>query len=311
MPVYIGKQTKKGTSQTTNSSLKRLGAKDFNITESVQSKESEQVNEVGVTQDAWVSEITVGGDVSIETSLGQLEMLIENAGFKKETTSPPATPNISTYKLDNKFDTFLTVVQDDPVSQSYDVFQDLQINTLKVDTALQSYVNTTIGFLGLKAENKTTEFSSNGTQEFDGKLLICLGTTITEKGTDKTAEIDSLSIDITNSLQSRGALNDVYHNRIHRDGLRTFKINFKYNLFDKQSYHEAKDLLKKSGDYEVKVKFKEQGTENHVEFVFHKCKISDVKKNDVLTNPTTEKELIAVYDTEKKTPVTITFNKKA
>lgn len=305
MQVLIGKQSNKSAVAT---EFKIMPFTSFGLKPNVETVTSKTINKYGFETDSWVSKISTSGDIAIETKLSSLEFLVENAGFNKTVEAKKKT-----FKAENKFDGFLTAILDDDEGQSHDIYKGLLINSLKIETAIAAYVNVNVGFIGMDFENKPAAYVNSTATEYIGQPLICRGAQITENGTENTSSIENIDITIENSLEGKGALNSIYNKAIKRNGLRSIKINFGYNEFDKTGYNKALQNLKENSTYTVKVVFEEVGATNKgnkVTFEFHKCKISNVERTNIEAAQGMTKEVIAIYDDENKTPVTITFEEK-
>ncbi|WP_068449150.1 phage tail tube protein [Caviibacter abscessus] len=313
MEVLIAKQSQKD--KEAENGYKKLEFTSFGLKPNVETTTSQTINTTGFQKDSWVSKIDVNGDLTLESSYGQLEFFIENGGFKKKEEPLSPSQNKSEYIADNQFDKYLTCILEDNENASCDIFKGLLINTLKLETSLASYVNLNVGFVGQDSEVKNSASGkSNAITTFEGDPLICLGAEITENENEKnTSKIESLSIDINNSLQGKGALNSVYNKTIKRTGLRNVNINFTYNEFDKEGYTNAFKSLKENSTYKVKVEFKEVKKSNEkghkITLEFPKCKVSNIERTNITADMGMSKSIQALYDEKIKSPVIITFEK--
>ncbi len=297
----LGKQTTKGTAQTTDVSL--LAATSSSVVPNVNKVSSKAIGTGRWEKDGFVSKIEVGGDVSVELTSGQLEMFLLGAGFKGKTV---ATKNLE-FAPDEAYNNFLTYITDNIEGDIHEYAQDCLVSSLKLNAQLEAYVTCTASLIGMDHKIQNAKFAGTPTA-FKGKPLICLGSTIKEKNTDVTAEIESIDINIDNKLEGKGALNSIYNKVIRQSDRGSVGLTLQFNEFNKTSYKNAHDMLKANTSYAVTVEFAEvEDKTKKVVLTFPNCKISNVEATDLEGAGGISKELNAYFDETINSPVKITL----
>nr|DAX27842.1 MAG TPA: Tail tube protein [Caudoviricetes sp.] len=295
----LGKQTAKGTPQTTDVSL--LAATSSSVTPNVNKVSSKAIGTGRWEKDGFVSKVEVNGDVAVELSTGQMEMFLLGAGFKSKTV---ATKNLE-FTPDDAYNNYLTLITDNVESDIHEYAQDCLISSLKINAQLEAYITGTATLIGMNHTIQNAKFAGTPTA-FKGKPLICLGSVIKEKNTDITAEIESIDITIDNKLEGKGALNSIYNKAIRQSDRGSVSLSLQFNEFNKTSYKNAHDMLKANTSYAVEVTFAEvEDKTKKVVLTFPNCKIGNVEATDLEGAGGISKELNAYFDDGIKSPVKI------
>ncbi|MDR2879516.1 MAG: hypothetical protein LBV03_06355 [Fusobacteriales bacterium] len=289
--VLAALQTAKGTEKT--DTMAKLSATDYGVLPSVDKKVSEALGSGRWVRDGFVSKISVAGDVPVELTMDQLEILL--AGTDYVMTSGAS------------IDKYLTIGVNDLDSNMFEYSKDCQVSSLAVNVQLEAFIKGTANIIGMDHVTKNTKFSGTATA-VRNESLICLGSKITEKTNDITSQIESLDLTIDNKLEGKGALNSVYYKSIKQSDRGTVTLGLTFNEFNKASYMDAQDLLLANGEFKVETEFAElQDPNKKVVFEFPKCKISKNERTDLAGAGGMSKELEAFYDETIKSPVKITF----
>ncbi len=298
--VLAALQTAKGTEKT--DTMAKLSATDYSVIPSVDKKVSEALGSGRWVRDGFVSKISVAGDVPVELTMDQLEILLAGAGFegKVDGTDYVMTSGESINK-------YLTIGVNDLDSDMFEYSKDCQVSSLAVNVQLEAFIKGTANIIGMDHITENTKFSGTATA-VRNESLICLGSKITEKTNDITSQIESLDLTIDNKLEGKGALNSVYYKSIKQSDRGTVTLGLTFNEFNKTSYMDAQDLLLANGEFKVETEFAElQDPSKKVIFEFPKCKISKNERTDLAGAGGMSKELEAFYDETIKSPVKITF----
>ena len=298
--VLAALQTAKGTEKT--DTMAKLSATDYSVIPSVDKKVSEAVGSGRWVRDGFVSKISVAGDVPVELTMDQLEILLAGAGFEGKVVG---TDYVMT--SGESINKYLTIGVNDLDSDMFEYSKDCQVSSLAVNVQLEAFINGTANIIGMDHITENTKFSGTATA-VRNESLICLGSKITEKTNDITSQIESLDLTIDNKLEGKGALNSVYYKSIKQSDRGTVTLGLTFNEFNKTSYMDAQDLLLANGEFKVETEFAElQDPSKKVIFEFPKCKISKNERTDLAGAGGMSKELEAFYDETIKSPVKITF----
>ena len=298
--VLAALQTAKGTAKT--DTMAKLSATDYGVLPSVDKKVSEALGSGRWVRDGFVSKISVAGDVPVELTMDQLEILLAGAGFEGKVTG---TDYVMTSGV--SIDKYLTIGVNDLDSDMFEYSKDCQISSLALNVQLEAFIKGTANIIGMDHITENTKFSGTATAVRD-ESLICLGSKITEKTNDITSQIESLDLTIDNKLEGKGALNSVYYKSIKQSDRGSVTLGLTFNEFNKASYMDAQDLLLANGEFKVETEFAElQDPTKKVVFEFPKCKISKNERTDLAGAGGMSKELEAFYDETIKSPVKITF----
>ena len=298
--VLAALQTAKGTEKT--DTMAKLSATDYSVIPSVDKKVSEAVGSGRWVRDGFVSKISVAGDVPVELTMDQLEILLAGAGFEGKVVG---TDYVMT--SGESINKYLTIGVNDLDSDMFEYSKDCQVSSLAVNVQLEAFIKGTANIIGMDHITENTKFSGTATA-VRNESLICLGSKITEKTNDITSQIESLDLTIDNKLEGKGALNSVYYKSIKQSDRGTVTLGLTFNEFNKTSYMDAQDLLLANGEFKVETEFAElQDPSKKVIFEFPKCKISKNERTDLAGAGGMSKELEAFYDETIKSPVKITF----
>ena len=294
----LGKQTAKGTPQTTDVSL--LAATSNSVNPNVNKVSSKAIGTGRWEKDCFLSKIEVTGDIAVELNAGQMEMFLLGAGFKSKTV----TKNLE-FTPDDAYKNYLTLITDNIEGNIHEFAQDCLVSSIKLNAQLEAYITATATLIGMDHTINNAKFSGTPS-DFKGKPLICLGSVIKEKNTDVTAEIESVDITIDNKLEGKGALNSIYNKAIRQSDRGSVSLNLQFNEFNKASYKAAHDMLKANTAYAVEVTFAEvEDNTKKIVLTFPNCKIGNVEATDLEGAGGISKELNAYYDDTIKSPVKI------
>ncbi len=295
----VGKQTAEGTAKLTG--LNQLDCTNYGVVPKVNKTTSKAIGAGRWERDGFVSKVEVNGDLTIEATTGQLEILLEGAGFKG--TKDNKNHNF----LPGPFDNFLTLISNNVEDDIAEYAQDCLVSSLKISTQMEAFVNVTANIIGKEHKVLNNKISATPVA-LKGESLICLGAVIKETSTDMTAKIESIDINIDNKLEGKGALNTVYTTKIRQADRGTVGLNLTFNSFDKNSYKKAYELLRKNTSYVVEVTLAETTDPTKtVKLEFPNVKVSNVEATNLDGAGGMTKELTAYYDKVAQTPVKITF----
>ena len=301
--VLVGVQSARGTAET--STMYRLASTDFGMAPSVDKTTSEALGSGRWESDGFVSKIAVEGDLPVEATREQLELLFYGAGF--DGVADSMDPDLWIITPSSATKNWLTVGLDDVDNDMFEYSKDCQISSLALNVQLEAFIKGTANIIGMDHITENTKFSGTATAVRD-ESLICLGSKITEKTNDITSQIESLDLTIDNKLEGKGALNSVYYKSIKQSDRGSVTLGLTFNEFNKASYMDAQDLLLANGEFKVETEFAElQDPTKKVVFEFPKCKISKNERTDLAGAGGMSKELEAFYDETIKSPVKITF----
>lgn len=270
--VLIGKQNQKGTPET--ATLTVMNAVNFNVKPEVNKIESKVLGAGRWTKDSFPGRLSVSGDIEFEPCLGELEILLEGAGFKK---------NQSEYKAD-AFEKYLTFINDFPTDGLNLEYSDCLINTLSINASQEAFINVKAGVIGMA--NKVNEAKANGTAKaIEESQLICYGASLHDTSKDISAEVQSVEISINNSLEGRGGLNSRHNTKILQSGRGSVELNIEFNGFDKENYVKAMKMLTDNSSVELKLKLQENITDGtkgrQMEITMPKVKLTNVELGDL------------------------------
>lgn len=297
-----GIQTGEGVAQTTTMTL--LNATSFAVTPKTNKVSSQAIGTGRWERDGFIAKLDVGGDITVEANTGQLDLLLQGAGFK-------GTQKTANYEfLPGTFDKFLTVAMDMPEDDISENTQDCLVSQLKISAQMEAFVTATATLIGKKHTVNEHKMAINP-ETPKGESLICLGAVIKENGTDLTAKIESVELTIDNKLEGKAALNSIYNQVIRQADRGSVTLGISFNSFDKDSYRKGHELLKKNGSYKVELIFAESTEPTKlVKIELPKVKLSQAPEaRDLERAGGMTKELTAYYDETIKSPIKITFEK--
>lgn len=299
LSYLVGIQTRDGVAQTDNMTL--LNATSYGILPKANKVSSQAVGSGRWERDGFISKIDIGGDVNIEANMGQLDILLQGAGFK-------GTQQASNYEFTpDTFDKFLTFAMNLEDDNMAETAQDCLVSSLKLSAQMEAFVTTTATIIG-KNHNIGNKLEIVPTVP-KGESLICLGTLIKEDGTDQTAKIESIDLTIDNKLEGKAALNSIYNKVIRQSDRGSVTLAINFNSFDKESYKKGHELLKKNGSYSVELEFAEStDPTKKVKITLPKVKLSQAPEaKDMEKAGGMSKELTAYYDESINSPIKIVF----
>lgn len=299
LSYLVGIQTRDGVAQTDNMTL--LNATSYGILPKANKVSSQAVGSGRWERDGFISKIDIGGDVNIEANMGQLDILLQGAGFK-------GTQQASNYEfIPGAFDKLLTFVMNLEDDNMAETAQDCLVSSLKLSAQMEAFVTTTATIIG-KNHNIGNKLEIVPTVP-KGESLICLGALIKEDGTDQTAKIESIDLTIDNKLEGKAALNSIYNRVIRQSDRGSVTLAINFNSFDKESYKKGHELLKKNGSYSVELEFAEStDPTKKVKITLPKVKLSQAPEaKDMEKAGGMSKELTAYYDDSISSPIKIVF----
>jgi len=171
----VGKQTAEGTAKLTG--LNQLDCTNYGVVPKVNKTTSKAIGAGRWERDGFVSKVEVNGDLTIEATTGQLEILLEGAGFKGTKSGKNQD------FLPGPFDNFLTLISNNIEDDIAEYAQDCLVSSLKISTQMEAFVNVTANIIG--KEHKVLNNKINATPvALKGESLICLGAVIKETSTD-------------------------------------------------------------------------------------------------------------------------------
>ncbi len=299
--ILAGVQSARGTAQISN--MFRLTSTDYGLSPSVDKTTSEALGSGRWKRDGFVSKKSVEGDLPIEATREQLELLFYGAGFDgvADTTDPDKwiiTPSSATKN-------YLTLGLDDEDNDMFEYSVDSLISSVQLSASIASYVTATASVIGM--EYKTSNTGYSGTEIVPtGEALKCLGANIKQSGTDMTGKIESIDITIDNKLEGKQALNTVYYKAIRQSENGDVTISMTFNDFDKPTYLKDLSDIDSNASYEIIVEFEEVGNPGKkIVMTFPNCKPTKTERTDLGGAGGLTKEVTAYYDETEKTPVKI------
>ncbi len=296
----VGIQSADGTAQTSDMSL--LSATSYNISPKTNKVSSQAIGSGRWERDGFISKLDVNGDVNIEANMGQLDILLQGAGFKGTTQEE------NTEFLPDKFEKYLTFAMDIEDEDISECAQDCLVNTLKISAQMESFVTVSASVIG-KQHTINEHKLSIEPKIPKGESLICLGAVLKESGTDQTAKIESVDLTIDNKLEGKAALNSIYNKVLRQSDRGSVTLSISFNSFDKESYKKGHELLKKNSSYAVELLFAESTDATKlIKIIMPNVKLSQAPETkDMERGGGMTKELTAYYDTAIKSPLKITF----
>lgn len=300
LEILAGIQTSRGTAET--STMFKLASTDFGMAPSVDKTTSEALGSGRWERDGFVSKIAVEGDLPVELTREQLEILLYGAGFD-------GTANGSDWVLSpvSAVKNYMTIGLNDIDSGMFEYTVDSLVSSLGISTSVASYVTGTASMIGMNMTTVNSPYS--GIVDVPaGEPLICLGTKIIQSGTDITSKVESVDMTVDNKLEGKQALNSEYYKAIRQGERGSVTLALTFNEFDKPTYLKDLDDIKSNASYEVVVEFYERGTPtNIVRLTFPNCKPTKTERTDLAGAGGLTKEVTAYYDETAKTPVKIEF----
>lgn len=300
LEILAGIQTARGTAEI--STMFKLASTDFGMAPSVDKTTSEALGSGRWERDGFVSKIAVEGDLPVELTREQLEILLYGAGFDGTASGTDwVLSPVSAVK------NYMTIGLNDIDSGMFEYTVDSLVSSLGISTSVASYVTGTASMIGMNMTTVNSPYS--GIVDVPaGEPLICLGTKIIQSGTDITSKVESVDMTVDNKLEGKQALNSEYYKAIRQGERGSVTLALTFNEFDKPTYLKDLDDIKSNASYEVVVEFYERGTPtNIVRLTFPNCKPTKTERTDLSGAGGLTKEVTAYYDETTKTPVKIEF----
>ena len=299
--ILAGVQSARGTAQISN--MFRLTSTDYGLSPSVDKTTSEALGSGRWKKDWFVSKKSVEGDLPIEATREQLELLFYGAGF--DGVADSVDPDKWIITPSNATKNYLTLGLDDEDNDMFEYSVDSLISSVQLSASIASYVTATASVIGM--EYKTSNTGYTGTEIVPtGEALKCLGASIKQSGTDMTGKIESIDITIDNKLEGKQALNTVYYKAIRQSENGDVTISMTFNDFDKPTYLKDLSDIDSNASYEIIVEFEEVGNPGKkIVMTFPNCKPTKTERTDLGGAGGLTKEVTAYYDETAKTPVKI------
>ena len=299
--VLVGKQTTRGTAEI--STMYRLASTDFGMAPSVDKTTSEALGSGRWERDGFVSKIAVEGDLPVEATREQLELLFYGAGF--DGVADSVDPDLWLISPSSATKNYLTVGMDDVDNDMFEYSKDCLISSIGISASVASYVTATASMIGMDFTTNNTGFT--GTEIAPkGEPLICLGTTIKQNGIDITSKVESIDINIDNKLEGKQSLNSEYYKAIRQGERGSVTISMTFNELDKPTYIQDLSDIKSNNSYEIITEFAEKKNLTKIfRMTFPNCKPTKTERTDLAGAGGLTKEVSAYYDETAKTPVKI------
>lgn len=299
--ILAGVQSARGTAQISN--MFRLTSTDYGLSPSVDKTTSEALGSGRWKRDGFVSKKSVEGDLPIEATREQLELLFYGAGFDGVADSVDPDKWIITPSSATK--NYLTLGLDDEDNDMFEYSVDSLISSVQLSASIASYVTATASVIGMEYKTSNTGYAGKEIVP-TGEALKCLGASIKQSGTDMTGKIESIDITIDNKLEGKQALNTVYYKAIRQSENGDVTISMTFNDFDKPTYLKDLSDIDSNASYEIIVEFEEVGNPGKkIVMTFPNCKPTKTERTDLGGAGGLTKEVTAYYDETAKTPVKI------
>lgn len=244
--VLMGLQERVGTAKTTE--LTVAYATNFNVKADTNKIESKVLGIGRWVKDTMPGRRSVAGDFELQPSIAQVETVLEAAGFKKGSDK--------TYKA-SPFEKYLTLLSDFQSDNLSIEYKDCLVNTLGITVAQEDYVSVKVGIIGMGDDVKNNKVSSESIKTVKDTQLICYGAVLKQDSMDISATVESVDININNSLEGRGGLNSRSFTKILQNGRGSIEVNVKFNAFDKENYTKALTMLKENKGLKLELTLKE------------------------------------------------------
>lgn len=303
LEILAGIQTSRGIAEI--GTMFKLASTDFGMSPSVDKTTSEALGSGRWERDGFVSKIAVEGDLPVELTREQLEILLYGAGFDGAVDAND--PDLWIVTPSSATKNYMTIGLNDIDSSMFEYTIDSLVSSLKISTSVASYVTGTASMIGMDMKTVNSAYSEIVNVP-TGEPLICLGTKIIQSGTDITSKVESVDVTVDNKLEGKQGLNSEYYKAIRQGERGSVTLSLTFNEFDKPTYLKDLDDIKSNTSYAVVVEFYERGTPgNIVRLTFPKCKPTKTERTDLSGAGGLTKEVTAYYDETAKTPVKIEF----
>lgn len=227
--VFAGLQSAQGVIST---SLLDIGATDFNGGEKYNSIKSEVFNTLQAEGDQFLVGIETTFDMPIEWSTKILELIMQGLGYVKQDEDEE-------YKLSSEDPAHYTVIVSDSSNNMKTIYKDCKLNTIAINIVKGAVVNGSTSWIG-----KTADFQSGVVADSSstnrGESLVALGSTINLGEVDSSSEVNSLTIDITNNLEAKGAINSLYTAEIRRNAPQATSATLEFNTYNQVRFANLK-----------------------------------------------------------------------
>lgn len=274
--VLMAVQNAQGTSNTTN--MINAYATNFGVKADTNKIESKVLGAGRWVKDTVPGRRSVGGDFELNPSISQLEVMLETGGFKKTSDTYKSSP----------FEKYLTLISDFQTDNLAIEYKDCLVNTLGITVTQEDYVSLKVGIIGMADELKDNKHNGNlQTVPTEERQLLCYGAILKQDNTDISAKVETVDININNSLEGKGGLNSRSFTRISQSGRGSVEVSIKFNAFDKENYKKALELLKNNESLKLELILKEDITTEEgnkgrkVEIVMPKVKLNSVDLEDL------------------------------
>ena len=301
--VLVGKQTKQGAPKIDEMQI--LSATDFGVKPEINRIDSKVLGSGRWTKDSLPGRQSVSGDFGLNPNVGEIELLLEGAGFKKQA---------DTYKS-GQFDTYLTIVNDFPSDDMNLQYDDCLINSLTITAAQESFLNVKASVIGMKNTVGDHKFDNSKAKNIDGALLNCYGIYLKDQNSDISATLESVEITINNSLEGRGGLNSRHFTKILQNGRGSIEVKIQFNAFDKSNYTKSMKMLTDNSSIKLELELREDITAENTKgktilITLPKVKLKNVELGDLEGAGNLSKTMAALPDASGE-PITFKITKKA
>ena len=274
--VLMAVQDSLGTAKTTE--MVNAYATNFNVKADTNKIESKVLGAGRWVKDTISGRRSVNGDFELQPSISQIEIMLETGGFKKYT---------DTYKTAG-FEKYLTLMSDFQTDNLSIQYQDCLVNTLGITVAQEDYVSAKVGIIGMADKLNDSKFKGQiKVVPEEERQLVCYGAVLKEADTDISAKVESVEININNSLEGKGGLNTKHFTRILQSGRGSVEVVVKFNAFDKENYKKALEMLRTNESLKLELILKEDlatddGSKGRkLEIVMPKVKIGNVELDNL------------------------------
>lgn len=244
--VLMGLQERVGTAKSTD--LVVAYATNFNVKADTNKIESKVLGIGRWVKDTIPGRRSVAGDFELQPSIAQVETVLEAAGFKKGSDS--------TYKA-SSFEKYLTLLSDFQSDNLSIEYKDCLVNTLGITVTQEDYVSVKVGVIGMGDDVKDNKVSSGSIKTVKDTQLVCYGAVLKQAESDISATVETVDININNSLEGKGGLNSRSFTKILQNGRGSIEVNIKFNAFDKDNYTTALKMLKENKGLKLELILKE------------------------------------------------------
>lgn len=292
--VYLGKQTDEKTKAVDNA-LIDAGATDFSVEENIQELRSERFQDRQAQGDSTISKIEVQGTIPIEFSKEILEEVMAGISYKKGSKG---------YTMSTDKPAFYTVVLTDTDTGERWDYVDCMLNGLKINVALGGYITGSVDIIG-----KTYEIGSGTVTgaKAAGDILRALHAKVELDGTDISADVEGVEIDVENGIEAKGSLNSLYNTKFRRATPQTTVLNVQKNEYDAAQFKSMKTKMIAGTPVNAKIQLGKPEELDAVTITVPKMFINSNKRGDYKGAGSHSLELNCSVNNEDATHMIISF----